>query len=61
LCEQERDKNKNRGVAWQGRIGSPNFGGIFFQRAPKKKGQKEQSKVQNSSANVLANKRKGNK
>jgi hypothetical protein len=35
--------------------------GFFFKGPPKKKGQKEQSKVQNSSANVLANKRKGNK
>jgi hypothetical protein len=37
----------------QGRIGSPNFGGIFFQGAPQKiknKGQKGQSEVQNSSA-----------
>jgi hypothetical protein len=44
-------------VIVQGRIGSPNFSGIFFQGARKKKGQKGQSEVQNSSADE----KKGNK
>jgi hypothetical protein len=44
----------------QGWINFANFGRIFFQRAPKKKGQKGQLKVQNSSADVFADEKKKN-